>query len=356
MTVANRTVKHFALHRLDDVELRVISDVESGSLRLEQAEIDVVSRLAADLRWRHETVTLYVLSDLQPLQRQLEALGRTLADSRPHRPEELLSRPVVNVYDLASPATCNVFVNRQAMEAAGYWEDTLSIQGLLAHEHAHPLAECPHTATLRRLQIASRLELETAWAPDPVQARTWAQRAQQQVAALVAQLYLTGPREVFTNEIAIASGFSQGLYHLNRENVRNLVTGLKYRLALVAQLSNLVAAGQLSREGAALLQFIGDLQAYLQLAMEIAPFRRAGFPGKARELVKPLYHDVFPQLEPEVRPLFRALMAVYTHMGADASAAKVKAAVEDGLAQASKALARYDARLVYAVEEIGVKP
>ena len=132
MKLANRAVKHFGLHRLDNVELRVIADAEDGILRVEQAEIDVVERLSADPRWQHQTITLFVLSDLQPLLHQLETLGRRPADARLQRPEDLLSRPVVNVYDLASPATCNVFVNRQAMKATGYWEDVLSIHGLLA--------------------------------------------------------------------------------------------------------------------------------------------------------------------------------------------------------------------------------
>lgn len=109
----------------------------------------------------NKTVTLFALADLQPLLRQLDALGRRPADARLQRREgEPLSRPVVNVYDLASPAVCNVFVNRKAMAAAArYWEDALSITGLLAHEHAHPLAECSHTAALRRLRIDVQLRL-----------------------------------------------------------------------------------------------------------------------------------------------------------------------------------------------------
>ena len=142
MALAHGTVKHFGLHRLDHVELRVVADDEDGILRVEQAEIDAVGRLSGDARWQHKTVTLFVLADLQPLQRQLESLRRVPADVRLQQKDELLSRPVVNVYDLASPATCNVFVNRKAMMAAKYWDDVLALQGLLAHEHAHPLAEC----------------------------------------------------------------------------------------------------------------------------------------------------------------------------------------------------------------------
>ena len=73
MGLAHGTVKHFGLHRLDHVELRVVADDETGILRVEQAEMDVVGRLSCDPRWQHKTVTLFVLSDLQPLQRQQQA-------------------------------------------------------------------------------------------------------------------------------------------------------------------------------------------------------------------------------------------------------------------------------------------
>lgn len=351
MSLANRTVKHFGLHRLDDVELRVIADSEDGILRLEQAELDVVGRLAADPRWRHKSVTIFVLSDLQPLLHQLETLGRRPADARWQQPAELLSRPVVNVYDLASPTSCNVFVNRQAMAAAGYWTDELSLQGLLAHEHAHPLAECAHTAILRQLHLAATLALQTAWADQEAQAKVWGARVQTQINTLLTQLVLTGPREVFTNEIAIAAGFDRALYHLNRQNVRNLVAGLQYRPALQAQLTAVVAQGQLSRAGADLLQFIGDLQAYLPLTMEIAPFRRAGLRAKARDLTKPLVDQVFGALEPEVKPLFDALVVTYTRLRPDAGIAEVKQIVSEGLERAAIALADYQAKLTYCVEE-----
>jgi len=352
MTLANRAVKHFGLHRLDNVELRVIADAEDGILRIEQAELDVVGRLSADPRWQHKTVTLFVLSDLQPLLHQLETLGRQPADARLQRPEDLLSRPVVNVYDLGPAATCNVFVNRQAMMAAGYWEDVLSIQGLLAHEHAHPLAECPHTASLRRLAIDARLQLHEPWAADPERALLWSERAQRQVNVLVTQLFLTGPREVFTNEIAIATHFDQALYHLNQQNVHNLTAGLRYRPALSAQLASVVAEGQLTRVGADVLQLIGDLQAYLPMAMEIAPFRRAGRRAKVRELLKPLYGQVFPQLEPQAKPLFEALVAAYSRMRETAAPDAVKAMVLNGLELATQALADYAAALTYTVETV----
>ena len=49
-----------------------------------------------------------------------------------------------------------------------------------------------------------------------------------------------------------------------------------------------------------MLQLIGDMQAFLPLAMEIAPFKREHFVAKARELVRPLHGQLLPQLEPPV--------------------------------------------------------
>ncbi|MFN8468997.1 MAG: hypothetical protein U0X20_25800 [Caldilineaceae bacterium] len=352
MGLAHGTVKHFGLHRLDNVELRVVADDETGILRVEQAEIDVVGRLSGDTRWQHKTVTMFVLSDLQPLQRQLEALGLRPADVRLQERDELLSRPVLNVYDLASPATCNVFVNRKAMIEAKYWEDSLALEGLFAHEHAHPLSECAYTAALRTLRIEVQLQLEVPWAQDGVQDANWAARSNQQIGALAAKLFSTGAREVFTNGIAVAAGFDRALYHLNRENIANLALGLKFRPALAAQIANVVAQGQLSPTGADMLRLIGDMQAFLPLAMEIAPFKREHCAAKARELVRPLHVQLLPQLERPVAGLFDDLVDLYTHADEAAVVEQVRADVECGLARLAQALAEVGAKLAYKVEEV----
>lgn len=352
MALAHGTVKHFGLHRLEGVEVRVVADDETGILRLEQAELDVVGRLANDSRWQHKTVTLFALADLQPLLRQLESLGRQPADARLQGREELLSRAVVNVYDLASPTACNVFVNRKAMIAAGYWEDALSLTGLLAHEHAHPLAECSHTANLRRLRISLQLHLSEPWAATPAQAQSWSERSARQVAGLAVQLFSTGPREVFTNAIAIGSGFDRALYHLNQQNLRNLSLGLQYRPALAAQLASVVAQGQLSQAGANLLRLLGDLQAFLPMTMEVAPFRMAGQPAKARELNKTLHGELLPRLESPVGPCFDALAAHYAHLDEAAGLDDVKAGMAGGLGLLAQALAAVQAEVVYNIEEV----
>ena len=235
------------------------------------------------------------------------------------------------MYDLASPATCNVFVNRKAMTEAKYWEDSLALEGLFAHEHAHPLSECAYTAALRVLRIEVQLKLEEPWAQDPVQDANWAARSNQQIGALAAKLFSTGAREVFTNGIAIGAGFDKALYHLNRENIANLALGLKFRPALAAQLANVVGQGQLSSAGADMLRLIGDMQAFLPLAMEIAPFKREHFVAKARELARPLHAQLLPQLEPPVAGLFDDLVDLYAHADDAATGERVRADVERGL-------------------------
>ncbi|MBI3958654.1 MAG: hypothetical protein HY328_07590 [Chloroflexi bacterium] len=318
MPTARRAIKHLSLHRLNGVELRVVADIEEGVLPLIEAESRVVRRLAQEAGWPHRTVTLFVLADLTPLHRQLQALERTPVGSQPEEfGEDLLKRPVVNVYDLAAPAAAHVFVNQEAMAAAGYWEDELAIQGLLAHEHAHPLAE---SAAVRQLQLKLVLRLTVPWAAAPQQAAEWANRAQAQLDRLARLLCLTGPREVFTNEIALAAGFVRPLLHLNRQNVRNLAAGLVYRPLLQTQLAAAVAAGHLSRVGAAALALIGDLQGHLLLAMEIAAFQRQECQAEADELLSQLQSDVFPSLDPAVGKLFQPICAAYVQVSPRASA------------------------------------
>jgi hypothetical protein len=274
------------------------------------------------------------------------------ADVRLQQREELLNRPMVNVYDLASPLTCNVFANRQAMVKAQYWNDALALEGLLAHEHAHPLSECPHTAALRGLRITLDLHLREPWAPDAALAKNWMQRARQQLLALAVQLFSSGPREVFTNTIAAEADFDAALVHLNRQNIANLAAGLQYRPLLAAQLAQAVAGGQLSSAGADMLRLIGDMQAFLPLAMEIAPLRRAGRAAKARTLLKPLHEKLLPHLERPVAPLFDDLVSQYGRLNESAAPQEVQCDVEHGLQRLARACAEVGATLDYRVEQV----
>ena len=132
-SVMARTIKHFSLHRIAGTELRVVADVEEGTLPVVQAEETVLRRYVQREAWPHRWVTLFILQDLQPLVRQLthtptpsqpfpyqgEGSKGGGASLPPGGATALNYRPVVNVYDLANPAGCNVFVNRQAMISEG---------------------------------------------------------------------------------------------------------------------------------------------------------------------------------------------------------------------------------------------
>ena len=353
----SRTIKYLSVHRLEGVELRVMADNENGILPLVEAECQVVTRLTQEAQWPHHTVTLFILSDLMPLQRQLQALGRHPVGEQLNQMGDLLTHPVVNVYDLANPSACQVFVNRQAMVEAGYWNDTLAIQGLLAHEHAHPLAECATTNAVRQLKLTLELRLAEVWAPkakasssNPLPA--WADNAQSQLNALVRTLILLGPRELFTNEIALATGFVQPMLHLNRQNVHKLVVGLAHRPTLQNQLAEAVRAGQLTATGATALALIGDLQGHLPMAMEVAAFQRQHQQAASEELLAQLQKEIFPYLDAEVGLLFQKFCDEYVALPMTATPQTMVGIVQRQLALLAKTLKRRALHLTYQVTAI----
>lgn len=353
MSTTSRTIQYLSSGalwaRLENVELRVVADNDEGILPLIEAESQVVSRFAQEAQWPHQTVTFFILTDLSALQRQLQALGRSPVGAESDQVSDLLTHPVVNVYDLAAPAACHVFVNRQAMEAAGYWKDMQAMQGLLAHEHAHPLAECATTYAVRQLQLNARLQLAQSWTTNIQKAKAWADRAQNQMNSLLRTLLLLGPREVFTNEIALATGFSEPLLHLNRQNVTNLIKGLAYRPTLQAQLADAVRAGHLSVVGANALSLIGDLQGHLMLAMEVAAFQRQKEQAASEELLDQLHEEVFPALHPVVEKLFTKLCESYVRLPKTASAQEMARFVQSQLVTIATLLAQQSLRLTYQV-------
>ena len=316
------TIKHFSLHRIAGTELRVVADMEVGVLPVVQVEEAVIRGYARHSRWPHRWVNLSILQDLRPLLRQLsrraEIAGTPAGHSLPPGgAADLDSRPVVNVYDLADPEGCHVFVNQQVMMKEGYWDDLLVIQGLLAHEHAHPLAE---NETIR----ASR-QLGVELSPDfdfPISDFGTADRPSRIVrllSLLAGKLSVYAPREIFSNELAIGSGFGEALLHLNRRNVVNAGRSVAGRLELGQRLRQEVSGGTLSPMGAYLLLLIGDLTSYLDLVLEIVPFYRTKWESAARELETVLETALFPYLEPQVVQAYTALREQYVALVADLS-------------------------------------
>jgi hypothetical protein len=307
-----------SLHRIAGTELRVVSDVGHGVLPLVQVEEAVIRSYAtpdedeACPPWPHRSVTLFILQDLQPLAQQLD-----LASGLPSGgTASLADRPVVNVYDLANLANCHVFVNQQVMVREGYWDDLLASRALLAHEHAHPLAENETVRASRRLRLAV--------APDPASAAGFGTEERRGnlvrlLRRLTETLCLFAPRELFANERVIRGGFGGALLHLNRHNVINASQSVGGRDGLREQLGQEVERGALSRAAAHLLLLVGDLTAYLDLALEIAPLYRTGRQGDARELETVLETAVFPCLEPQVAQMYAVLREQYLALGAAVS-------------------------------------
>jgi hypothetical protein len=338
-----RTVKHLSLHRIAGTELRVVADVEDGVLPIVEIEEAVIRKYVRQQPWPHRSVNLFVLEDLQPLVRQLEQQqpkGRRRAcPERSRREADSLQpaatgdMPVVNVYDLADLASCNVFVNRQVMVREGYWDDSLAVQGLLAHEHAHPLAENVTTRASRELALQVALE-GPALTGCSLELKD---RLQRLLVGLATKLCLCAPREILANQMTIASGFGDALLYLDRRNVTNASRSVQGRDELLQQLQQQVSQGNLTPTGSELVLLVGDLNSYLDLALEIAPFYRAGRESDARELEAILEKDVFSRLEPKVAQVYAALRDQYVALDINLALAPLRtwsAGILDLLAQA----------------------
>jgi hypothetical protein len=313
-----RPVKYFSLHRIDAIELRVVSDVDDRPLPVIQIEEDVICDYSQQPGWPHTWVMLFILQDLQPLVNQLHqgnssaSLGKAGYDPSQASIAALNSRPMVNIYDMADLRGCNVYVNRQALLAEGYWDDPAALKALFAHEHAHPLAENETTNASRRLRMVIERDAAAQNAP--------ASRLSQVVGVvtgLAEKLCLFSPREIFTNQATIERGFGDALLHLNRRNVSNAAGSVAGRQQLLVGLQQEVEQGKLAQSEANLLLLLGDLNAHLPLAVETAPFYRAGRPAAARELEAILETEVFSQLDPLTGRAFKALQDAYIALQPD---------------------------------------
>jgi hypothetical protein len=335
--IRNHAIRHFALHRIGRVELRVISDIEAGIIGIIEVEETVLRRYAAGPDWPHRVVSLFVLSDLSPLQRQLIATAKL----PPGGVEGLGLRPVVNLYDLAQPVACHVFVNQSVMLKEGYWHDRLAETALLAHEHAHPLAENATTRASRQmavvLDVTTRQPLNTPVSRDQASGE-WGGRLQRLLQVVADKLCLYAPREVFSNDVVLRAGFAEALYHLDMLNVRNAARGVQSRPALIASLA---AEPGLSEAGRAAFLAVADLKAHLDLALEIASFHRLGSAELAWGLEQMLEAEVFPALVPEITPAYRALSELYRSLTPDMTAEALAAFAGQVMAVLSDALAAH---------------
>jgi len=343
-------LEHVSLHRVAGTELRVVSDMESGLGQFVEVETDVIEKYAASPRWQQETVTLFVLKDLEPLIRQLtqEAAGRRSADLSALPPGGLAGlgeRPIVNVYDLKNPGSCHVFVNQKAMEKEGYWGDREAEKGLLAHEHAHPLSECETTRSARRLKMDISTDSLRPLFAAGAQEKEWPTKVDRLLEVMVDKLCLYAPREIFANDLTIESGFSASLLHLDRKNLRNAGEGVRSRGALQRSLHEEVEKEGLTRAGAELLLTVADMKGYLDLAMETAPFYRQSRVAEAQELEETLFADVMPYLEPLVAKAYPKLRDAYVALPEDASPEALKQWVESLVSMLAEVLSKKGLRL-----------
>lgn len=310
-------IKHFSLHRVAGTDLQVVSDVESGVLALIQVEEEVIRGYARQGSWPHTGVSLFILQDLAALARQLEHKEGDWRETF----GTLTDRPVVNIYDLCDLSECHVFVNQQAMIQASYWDDQQAVRGLLAHEHAHPLSECQTVRLSRGLRCTHTWTFESGTGEqNPAGGEdddTLSSRIDQLLHQLVGKLCLSAAREIFANEMVIRSGFGEALLYLDRQGVRQAINGVAGRNSLSDGLQRRVAEGTLSRQMVALLLLLGDMSSYLEQALEISAFYRAGHVIEAEELEKGLKENVFVHLDPESCLAYDALSSQYLALGED---------------------------------------
>ncbi len=313
----DHTIKHFALHRIGGLEWRIISDIESGVIAITEVEEEVLTRFVALPQWPHSVVSFFVLQDLGALQRQLEArLQRSDGSAAIEHSAlpaggiaALAHRPVVNLYDLADPQTCNVFVNQMAMKEAGYWGDRLAEAALLAHEHAHPLVENATIGATRRtalhLKAGSRIPVSRS------NTDVWMERIGGIITNLAERLCLYAPREVFTNDLVIRAGLSDALCYLDRITIERSLQAIQGRQALAAGLR---AEPSLTDAGRLILMLLADFQAHLEMSFELASFRRERAESCVRELDALLRKRLFPNLAPAVGQAFSSLSKRYVQL------------------------------------------
>lgn len=306
----SNAIEHFSRYRVENTTLQVMADLQRDLDRLIHAEESVIRHYVGLGDWPHKWVNMFVLEDLQPLVAQIKGatnLSSVIAD-------DIDRRPMINVYDAADLTECAVFVNRGALERDGTWRDDLALRALLAHEHAHPLAENETVRLARELSVEVAVDDQAAKATIGAVLQLLADR-----------LCVHAPQEVFTNEIAIRAGFADALFHLDQGVIDSARLSLRQRPSLVRGLKQQALRQKLSAGEAAALLLVGDLQAHLVVALEIAPFLRAGHREQAQALEAALIDGVLSHLDPAARRLYDELRDHYLQLRTNMTAAQLQA-------------------------------
>jgi hypothetical protein len=334
------SIEHVSRHRLNGVEVEVLADAAKGNNGLIEAEKNVVRRFMLHGGWPHRRVNLFVFENLRPV---VERLVRS-ARLSPAAALELERKPMVHIYNLADLSECSVFVNRRLMTRLGLWDDPLAVEGLLAHEHAHPMAENATTRAARGLNM--RLLPKE-------QARRQAIAAS--LEHLAHELCLHAPHEVFSNELAIRAGFGLALQHLNLISLAEGRAGMKERARLAEGLEARVSQGQLRKDEMQTLLLAASMEAHVRLALETAAFSRAGAQQEADVIEARARAEAFSLVEPEIGALYRAFHDRYLeltpYMDRDAVRDWARAAFTPVLEEMSYRGARFGAEFYYGKEK-----
>jgi hypothetical protein len=318
-------------------ELNTVADETDGIDRLVAAEQDVARGFASHCGWPHSRVNLFIFEDLQPLIGQLQRASRTLGEGKGAAAtalQALQGKPMVHIYSVADLSECSVFVNRALMKRLGMWTDAKVIEGLLAHEHAHPLAENATTRAARDLKVAF------AQKAGGTGAETVLPAVSQGLERLAHELCLHAPHEVFANELAIRAGFGDALFALNRLSLTGGRAGMAAHAALAAHLKGKSDQGELTEEGAALLLLLASLEAHVRVALETAAFARAGHHAEARALEDLLWREALSHVEVAVGDIYRKFYDSYSALTAEMSRDSVREWVADSFAAVLGVVAR----------------
>jgi hypothetical protein len=319
-----RAVPQVLQHRSTSTKLQVVCDSAAGLEAFASIEKKVIAGFERKGGWPHKQVHLFVFETLQPLVEQIKqataaaansrtkpgALAKTRAEASRHI-EELDRKPMVQVYNLANLAECSIFVNRRRMIALGLWDDELALEGLLAHEHAHPLAENETTRAARKL----RLSVQAESLPEGLESQE--KQLCHSVGTIIEELCLHAPHEVAANELAIHAGFGEALFHLNCLGLTNGRAGLAEYTSLKTKLAAEVKARRLSTKGMALILSMASIEAHVRMALESAAFFRAGDDGRAAALDSLIEEEVFKHVEPEAGILYRFFCDRYAALKPD---------------------------------------
>ncbi|MGD0023330.1 MAG: hypothetical protein ABSC37_01710 [Xanthobacteraceae bacterium] len=306
----SNAIEYFSRCRVENTTLQVMADLQHDLDRLIREEKSVIRHYVRLGIWPHKRVNMFVLENLQPLVAQIKSateMSSVIAN-------DIDRRPMVNVYDAADLTECAVFVNRGALERDGVWHDDVALRALLAHEHGHPLAENETVRVARELSVKVVVEGRAPMA------------AVGQILHLLAdRLCVHAPQEVFANEMAIRAGFGDALFHLDKDVTDKARLSVSRRPSLVQSLQQQATAQKLSADQAAALLLVGDLQAHLPFALEIAPFLRAGHRQQAQTLEAALIEGVLSHLDPAALPLYEKMRDHYLKLRTDLSSVEMKA-------------------------------